>query len=121
MNNLGNNLHPSVMNPEFLFQGLESAVVAAVSEAPMEHVKWHGCVWRLFFQREGKSRLGIDEAPNQPGGCGPVHTGSRSRDPDPAFVVLRLNLRGLLHPRRYARLIRSREQLPYALLQRAME
>src|SRR6266852_1614926 len=116
MNTLGNNLHSSFANSKVLLQGLKSAVVAPVSEAAVEHVKWHGCVWHLSFRREGKSSLGIDEAPNQPRGCGPVHTGSRSRDPHPVLVFLRLDLRGLWPPRRHARFIRPRKQLPNTLL-----
>src|SRR5216683_149902 len=112
MNDLGNNLRSPVANPKVFLQDLESAVVAAVPESTVKHVKWHGCGRHAFFRREGKSRLGIDEVPNQPRGCGPVHTGPRSRHPDPVLVILRLDPRSFWH----ARLIRSREQLPNTLL-----
>src|SRR5229473_165608 len=65
MNDLGNNLRSPVANPKVFLQDLESAVVAAVPESTVKHVKWHGCGRHAFFRREGKSRLGIDEVTNQ--------------------------------------------------------
>ena len=116
MNYLGNNFHPSVANPKFLLQGLESAVVAAMPEAAVEHVECDGLAWHPFFRREGKSRLGIDEAPNQPRGCRSVHTGTRSRHPYLVLVVLRLDPRGLWQPHGHALFIRPRKELPDTLL-----
>jgi len=53
--------------------------------------------------------------------CGAVHTGSRPGNPDLAFVVLRVDLWRLGHPRRYPRGIGLRQQFPCALLQRTIE
>src|SRR5512137_1650967 len=116
MNNLGNNPRSSVANPKILLQDLESAVVAAVPESTAEHVKWHGCGRDPFFPREGKSRLGIDEAPNQPCGCGPVHTGPRSRYPDPVLIIQRLDLPRFWRRRRHACFVGPSKQLPDTLL-----
>src|SRR5216683_639513 len=66
VNDLGNDLHPSIANPEIILQGLESAVVTTMSETAFEHVKRHRGRWYLSFGRKGKSCLGIDVAPNQP-------------------------------------------------------
>ncbi len=91
-------------------------------EAPLvKHVKRHGCVRNFFFRGKSKSRFGIDESSNQPGGRGAVDTGSRPRNPDPAFVVTWIDLGRLRLPRGHPCGIGLRQQLPRPFLQRTLE
>src|SRR5258708_32393914 len=60
VNNLGNNLHLAVANPEIMLQGLESAGVTAMSEPPFEQVKGHRSMRYLAFRRKVNSCLGGD-------------------------------------------------------------
>src|SRR5437773_299099 len=96
MNNLRDDLYPSVANPEVLLQRLERAVFAAVPKTVLvKHVERNRLPRHLVFRREGKPGLGIDEAPNQPGRCASVYTWPRSGYPNPLFVFPRINLLSL--------------------------
>src|SRR5258705_6612360 len=87
----------------------------------MEHVEGDGCMRNFFFRRKGKSRLGIDEAANQPSRCGAVHTGSRPSYPQSGFVVSRVDLWYVGFPAGHSRCIGLREQFRCALLQPTVE
>jgi len=51
-----------------------------------EHVKRHRCERNFFFRSKRQIVLGIYETANQPTDAD-RHTGSRTRNPHPAFVV----------------------------------
>src|SRR5438876_11513659 len=99
VNNLGDDRHFVIANPKILLQGLEGAIVAAVSEPILlEHIEWYGSARYAFFRREDKPRLRIYIAPTEPRRRAPVHTGTRSRHPRSPLEISRINRRRSRRP-----------------------
>jgi hypothetical protein len=62
----------------------------------VKHVVRHSSARYLVFRRKGQSRFRINVAPNQPCGCGAIHTGPRPRNPNAILVVLPVDPGSLL-------------------------
>ena len=66
VNDLSDHSHLLVTNSKCLLQRLERAVLAAVAEVTVKHVKGHCFAGNMFFRPEGETRLSVNESPNQP-------------------------------------------------------
>src|SRR5215470_16155636 len=123
MNDFCHHFHFGVRDPEILSEDFEGAVITSVSKTfAVEHVVRHSVLRGLAIRRKCKSCPRINKAPNQPGRCRTIHSGSRPGYPHPLLIVLASDDVGCClgwfceTPG-----VRIREQLRYPLLQRTVE
>ncbi len=81
VHDFGDDLGAAILDPEPLDEGLERAVVAVMPELCTEHVEWDALARGVRGVGEGKFRLGVVEAPDEPGGGDPIDMRPRPGHP----------------------------------------
>src|SRR5229473_2286934 len=81
VHDLGDDLGATILDPEPLDQRLERAVLTVMPELCAEHVERDALARGVGGVGEGKCRVGIVEAPDEPGRGDPIDMRPRSGDP----------------------------------------
>src|SRR5712692_4409984 len=81
VHDLGDDLGAAILDPEALDQRLEGAVLTVMSELCAEHVERDALARGIGGVGEGKFRVGIVEAPDEPRRGNPINVRPRPRHP----------------------------------------
>src|SRR5262249_42894988 len=94
VHDLANAADSCIGNAKSRLEHLERAEAALVPETTAIHVECDTVGGGACVRHEVKTRLGIDESPDEPGGRESVDTWTRPRDPQPASVLGSVELLG---------------------------
>src|ERR1700722_2967014 len=82
MNHLSNDVHSRITDAELFLQSLKGAVIAAMAEPSMIHVKGDGLRGNTAFLCEVEAGLGVNESADQPSGRAAIYARPGPRHPD---------------------------------------
>src|SRR4029453_12050159 len=81
VHDLGDDLDPPILDAEPLDERLERAVFAVMPKLRTEHIEWDALAGRIGSVGKRECRVGIVEAPDEPGGGDPIDMRPWARHP----------------------------------------
>src|SRR2546429_459072 len=93
VNHLPDHSNLRVADVKLFCEGFKRAVIAAMSEPFfMKHVEWHAASRHTVLRCKSKPCFGVDKVSDQPSRRTAIDSRPWSSDPEPALVVLRVDL-----------------------------